>query len=468
MPLSAGQGETDMPTVRLTKRAVDAIRPDGKRALWFDTDLKGFGLKVEPSGVMTWIVEYRPGAGGRGAAKRRVTLGKLGALTPDEARGLAKDVLAKVHAGADPAALKAEAKVARTIADLCDEYLKEAIKGNVISKRGAPKKESTLVTDHGRIERHIKPLLGRKLVRDITRADIERFLRDVANGRTATDVKTKKHGRAIVTGGKGTATRTVRLLGGIFSYAIQLGARTDNPTHGVAKFADKQGARFLNTAELERLGAALREAETVGLPWNTQADARGARHLPKDVEDRRSILSPHAAAAIRLLILTGCRLREVLDLKWQYVDMERGLLHLPDSKTGAKTVVLAAPALEVLASVPVIEGCTYVIAGDKLDRPRSDLKRPWEMVTRAAKLENVRLHDLRHTYASHGAGTGMGLTIIGRLLGHADVRTTNRYSHFDADPLRRAADAVGSTLSAALNGRKPDLGEKVVALRRDT
>lgn len=454
-----------MPTVKLTKRAVDAVRPDGKRSLWFDAELKGFGLKVEPSGVMTWIVEYRPGAGGRGTAKRRVTLGKLGALTPDEARGLAKNVLAKVHAGEDPAALKAEAKAARTIADLCDEYLKEAEKGNVISRRGAPKKASTLVTDRGRIERHIKPLLGKKLVRDVTRADIERFLRDVANGKTATDVKTKKHGRAIVTGGKGTATRTVRLLGGIFSYATQLGVRPDNPTHGVAKYADKQGARFLTTAELERLGAALREAETVGLPWNTKADTPGAKHLPKAMETRRSILSPHATAAIRLLILTGCRLREILDLKWKYVDMERGLLHLPDSKSGAKTVVLAAPALEVLASVPVMQDCPYVIAGENLNSPRSDLKRPWDLVIRGAKLEDVRLHDLRHTYASHGAAAGMGLTIVGRLLGHADVKTTNRYSHFDADPLRRAANAVGSTLSAALNRGMQNDTKRVVALR---
>lgn len=456
-----------MPTVKLTKRTVDAIQPDGSRALWFDADLKGFGLKVEPSGVMTWIVEYRPGSGGRGTAKRRMTLGKRSALTAEEARALAKDILAKVHAGEDPAATKAEAKAAKKVADLCDDYLHEAEQGAVISRRGTVKKATTLITDRGRIERHIKPLLGKKLVRDVTRGDIERFLRDVANGKTATDVKTKKHGRAIVTGGKGTATRTVRLLGGIFSYAMRLGLRSDNPTHGVAKFADGQGARFLNTAELERLGVALREAETVGLPWNTNDDAPGAKHLPKDANNRRTMLGPHAAAAIRLLILTGCRLREILDLRWQHVDLERGLLHLPDSKTGAKSVVLAAPAMEVLATVPVIDGCPFVIAGEKLDRPRSDLKRPWEMVTRAAKLEGVRLHDLRHTFASHGAAAGMGLTVVGRLLGHADVKTTNRYSHFDADPLRRAANAVGSALSAALEGKNGEREEKVLTFRRD-
>lgn len=453
-----------MPTIKLTKRALDGIRPGSTITFWFDSELKGFGLKVMPSGVMTWIVEYRPGAGGRGISKRRMTLGRPGALTPDEARALAKDILAKVHAGADPAALKAEAKTAKTVTELCDLYLAETELGNIISKRGMPKKSSTLISDRGRILRHIKPLLGKKLVRDVSRADIERFLRDVANGKTAADVKTKLRGRAIVTGGKGTATRTVRLLGGIFSYAIRLGMRSDNPTHGVAKYADNQGARFLSTAELERLGAALREAETVGIAWQTKPDKCGAKHLPKNVEDRRSTIGPHAAAAIRLLILTGCRLREILDLKWKFVDQERGLLHLPDSKTGAKTIVLAAPALEILASVSRIEGCEYVIVGDDPKKARSDLKRPWALVTRAADLSGVRIHDLRHTYASHGAAAGMGLTVVGRLLGHADVKTTNRYSHFDADPLRRAANAVGSALAVAL-ALAPEQQDNLASMR---
>jgi integrase len=454
-----------MPTVKLTKRAVAAIKPDGRRAFWYDADLKGFGLKVEPTGVMTWLVEYRTGGGGRGAAKKRLTLGKVGALAPEQARDLAKATLANVLGGADPSALKAEAKAAKTVAELCDLYLAEADRGNVISRRGTVKKVSTLVSDRGRIARHIKPLLGTKRVRDVKCTDIERFLRDVADGKTAADVKTGKHGRAIVTGGKGTATRTVRLLGGIFSSGVRLGMRADNPTHGVAKYADKAGARFLSGVELERLGAALREAETMGLPWKTSTAKPGAKHLPKNEIDRRSTIGPHPAAAIRLLILTGCRLREILDLEWSHVDMERGLLNLVDSKSGAKTIVLAASALEIFAGLPRIEGCRFVIAGETLNNPRSDLKRPWALVTRAASLDGVRIHDLRHTYASHGAAAGMGLTIVGRLLGHADVKTTNRYSHFDADPLRRAANAVGASLAAAMDGARS--GE-VVTVKRVT
>ena len=277
-------------------------------------------------------------------------------------------------------------------------------------------------------------------------------MRDVASGKTAADVKTKKHGRAIVRGGKGTATRTVRLLGGIFSFAVRLGMRTDNPTKGVEKYKDRTGERFMTTAELERLGAAIREAETIGIPWNVDLKKPGAKHLPKNVEEQRTTIGPYAAAALRLLILTGCRLREILHLRWQHVDLERGLLLLPDSKTGAKPVILGAPAVEVLVAVPRVKDCPFVIVGETSERPRSDLKRPWDLVTRRANLQGMRIHDLRHTYASFGAAGGMGLTVVGKLLGHADVKTTSRYSHFDADPLRRAATAIGRTLVAALDG----------------
>ena len=454
-----------MPTVKLTKRKVDEIcrgvtealaaagegsGPPLRRTFWYDVDLKGFGLKVEPTGKMAWIVEYRPGAGGRRAQKKRMTLAAFGKLTPDEARDLAKDTLVRVHKGEDPVSQKVAARAAMTVSELCDLYVAEAEKGHIIGKRGAPKKESTLVADRGRVARHIKPLLGGKKARDVTRADVERFQRDVANGKTATDIKTKKHGRAIVTGGRGTATRTVRLLGGIFSFAIKLGVRADNPVHGVRKYADAEGMRFLSGEELERLGKVLREAETVGLPWRTKEGGPGSKHLPKDADARRTKISPYAAAAIRLLIFTGCRLGEILGLEWQNVDMERGLLLLPDSKTGAKVVVLGAPALQVLAALPRVDGCSFVIMGDSPKKPRSDLKRPWAMITMAADLPDVRIHDLRHTFASFGAAGGMGLTIVGRLLGHADVKTTNRYSHLADDPLRRAADSVGSALAAAM------------------
>ena len=172
-----------------------------------------------------------------------------------------------------------------------------------------------------------------------------------------------------------------------------------------------------------------------------------SKHMAK-LEKRRTVLGPHAAGALRLLILTGARLREILHLRWEHIDFDRGLLLLPDSKTGRKTIILNAPAMLVLSSIP--RASEFVIAGDKPDRPRADLHRPWKLVARHAGIGGVRLHDLRHTFASFGAGSGLGLPIIGKLLGHSQASTTQRYAHLDNDPLRRASNSIASTISAAL------------------
>jgi integrase len=207
------------------------------------------------------------------------------------------------------------------------------------------------------------------------------------------------------------------------------------------------------------LGAAIREAETKGLPWDVDEATPGAKHLPK-AKNRFTKIGPFAAAAVRLLLFTGCRLREILHLKWEQVDLERGLLFLADSKTGRKTVILNAPALAVLAGLDRLG--SYVVPGDDPERSRADLKRPWEAVAKRAGLYGVRLHDLRHTYASFGAGGGLGLPIIGKLLGHTQASTTQRYAHLDADPLRRASEAIGGRIAAALDGRR---AEAVVPLK---
>jgi integrase len=272
-------------------------------------------------------------------------------------------------------------------------------------------------------------------------------MRDVANGETAVDVKTGKHGRAIVTGGRGAATRTVRLLGGIFTYAVERGYIETNPRAGVKVYKDGKGERFLSADELRRLGEAMREAETVGLPWQLNEGPK-SKHTPKISATAREVISPFAIAAIRLLLLTGCRAGEIVKLKWAHVDFERGFLNLPDSKTGAKQVMLGAPALKVLADLPRVG--EYVIAGADPKKPRSDLKRPWNRITAHAGLSDLRLHDLRHSYASVGAASGMGLGIVGKLLGHASTATTARYAHFADDPLRRASDSIASTIAAAL------------------
>ena len=232
-----------------------------------------------------------------------------------------------------------------------------------------------------------------------------------------------------------------------------------NPTRGIDKFKESRRERFLTSEELERLGSAIREAETNGIPWIVDESRPTAKHIAKTV--RVTKINPYAAAALRLLLFTGCRLREILHLQWEHVDLERGCLFLPDSKSGRKTVMLNAPALAVLNGLARIG--PYVVPSDDPEQPRHDLKRPWNAVTKQAGLNGIRLHDLRHTYASFGAGVGLGLPIIGRLLGHAQATTTARYAHLGNDPLRRASEAIGGRIAAALDGNPT---AQIVPLRR--
>lgn len=413
---------------------------------WCEGD-RGFGVRVwpasakSPHGRKVFIVMYRA-RGSTGAAKR-VTIGHFPTMSVEDARKEAKRYLAQAALGIDEAEKRSTRRATPTMAELCDEYLREGCR---------EKKASTIATDKGRIERHIKPLLGKKRITDITKADIEKFRNAVADGKTAVDEKTRKYGRAIVTGGKGTATRTLRLLGGIFTFAINQGYLETNPRSGVKGFEEKRNTRWLGNDELSRLGETLKLAETDGLPWR-QNEGMKAKHRAK-ADNAREVVCPHAVAAIRLLLLTGCRLREVLHLRWRDVDFERATLHLADSKTGAKDIYLSAPALKVLAEIPRIEGCGYVIAGAEADKPRSDLKRPWARITAHAELDGVRLHDLRHSYASVGAASGMGLLIVGKLLGHASAATTERYAHIANDPLRQANESIGQQISEAMSSNK--------------
>lgn len=436
---------------KLTKSAVDALEPRDSDYVTWCGHLPGFGLRVRPSGRKTFVAQYD--FGGRRGVTRKVTIGAYGPWTVDDAWKKAREILTDAKRGVDVAGEKSKRRAEMTVAELCDEYLAEGCDS---------KKASTLATDRGRVARHIKPLLGKRRISHITKVDIASFMRAVANGKTATDVKTGKHGRAIVTGGKGAATRTVRLLGGIFSYAVDRGYLETNPRHGVKVYADGKGERFLSADELQRLGEALREAETAGLPWQFNEGAN-AKHRPKSAENQRETISEYALAAIRLLLLTGCRAGEILSLQWSHVDFERGFLNLPDSKTGAKPVLLGARALKILSGLPRVKGNPYVVVGDKKGKPRSDLKRPWKRISAFAGLPELRLHDLRHSYASVGAASGMGLAIVGKLLGHASTATTARYAHFADDPLRRASDSISNTIAAALAGP----ADNVVPLHRD-
>jgi len=375
---------------------------------------------------MSYVVEYRPHGGGRGIAKRRVTIGKVGTLTPDQARKAAVETLAQVRLGADPADEKAKKRAAHTVSELLDVFDQEYIATMV--------KPGTAVS-HRIALCELRQAYGGVKAVALSRAQVAALHNRMADRPYA-------------------ANRAIAVWGKAFTWGASRGLVPDghNPTKGIQKYREQGRERYLTSEELARLGAALVEGETVGLPWEVDETKPGAKHLAKP-ENRRVKLDPFAVAAIRLLILTGARLREILDAQWSQVDLERGIIFLADSKTGRKPIYLSAAAQAVLASpLPRIAGNPHIIAGSKNGKPRADLKKPWAAVTRVAGLEGVRLHDLRHSFASFGAGASLGLPIIGKLLGHTQAATTNRYAHLHADPLRRAVDTIGMAIAAAMDG----------------
>jgi integrase len=412
-----------MPTIRITKKAVDEIQPTGVEYTVWDKDLTGFGLRVRANGAMSFVVVYRAG-NGRKAAVRKLTIGAVGRLTPDEARGLAKKALGAVANGHDPAADKSDAGKGLTVRELADVFLSDHVR--------AKRKNATIERYEHSLKAHIVPEFGSTKVDKLTRSAVS-----------------KLHLKLKAT--PAMANYSLAVISSMYGFAQRRGLAPEgmNPASRIEKYKEHQRERFLTADELGRLGDALREAETNGIPWEVDETRPTAKHAPK-IENRRTVFGPFAVAAVRLLLLTGCRLREVLHLKWSYIDFDRGMIFLPDSKTGRKPVVLNAPALAVLASVPNIG--SYVVPGDDPEKPRHDLKKIWAAACRRADLGSVRLHDLRHTFASVGAGGGLGLPIVGRLLGHTQAATTARYAHVDADPLRRASDRIGGAISAALNG----------------
>ncbi len=273
-------------------------------------------------------------------------------------------------------------------------------------------------------DKHVIPKLGTRRARDVSHADVAKLHREVGRKRPV------------------TANRVVVTLSGAYGWAANAGEVPEgtNPCKGITRYTEESRGRFLTGEELQRLGVSLALAETEGLPMEIDESNPKSKHAPK--KNPRTVTDEHSVAAIRLLLFTGCRLREILHLRWSEVDFERGMLFLPDSKSGKKSVVLNAPALAILADLKRVG--RYVIAstsaGTKDETPRADLHRPWRAVTKHAGLEKLRLHDLRHTHASIGAGAGMGLPIIGRLLGHKQTSTTQKYAHLAVDPLRRASD----------------------------
>src|SRR5437762_4302201 len=404
---------------KITKRSVDALRPaaDASEAVIWDTEVKGFGVRSQRGGSKSYIVHYRTGTG-RGAPLRKLTIGKHGApWTPETARKEARRLLGLVEGGADPAATKIARKEAPTVADLVERFLVEHAE--------AKRKASTARVYRGLLDRVVLPALGKRRAVDVTRADIAKFPHE---NRAAPY----------------QANLMRAMLSRMFNLAELWGLRTDgsNPCRHVEKFREIKRERMLSPIELARLG-------------DTLAAFEG---------------SPYAVAAVKLLVFTGARKGEVLGLRWDWIDFERGEARLPDSKTGAKTLHLPPPALAVLADLPRLDGNPHVIVGHKLGAALTDLQTPWQAIRKAAGLDDVRLHDLRHAFASVAVSSGMGLPIIGKILGHTQAATTARYAHLASDPVKAAAAAVASKIAAALNRGTADTakGPTVLPMRSGT
>jgi integrase len=410
--------------MKFTKRTIDAVAPNPQRDLYlWDDDLAGFGLRVKPSGVRSFMIQYRNASG----VSRRITLGKFGVLTVDEARKLGKAKLADAAKGDDPAAKRAEDRKAMTVRQLCRAYLEAAHRGLIIGKSGRPKKPSTLYVDRGRIERHILPLLGARPVYDLKTPDIARFMRDIASGKTAADIKTGFRGRAIVEGGAGTASRTIGLLGGILSFAVSEGIIPVNPARGVKRPADKRRETRLTADQYRALGGALTEAVSVG-------------------ENSAAVLG------VRLLALTGCRRGEIEKLRWDEVDLPGRCLRLSDSKEGKSVRPLGSNAIALLAKLP--RGGRYVLHGTDPDKSFVGLPKAWSRIVKGADLPGLTPRGLRHAFASVAADLGYTEPTIAAMLGHTTRRITGCYVHHLDSALIAAADKVAGQIGAMMTGRR--------------
>lgn len=415
---------------KLTKRLIDATEadPNGEEFLW-DSEVKGFGLRVKPSGAKSFVLKYRIGM-----KTKRYTICKVGSPhTVDEAREEARDLLSDIRNGIDPATAKREARTAMTVAELVALYQAEgpAEKPN--------KKESSWTTDDRVLRRHVLPLLGRKMVKSLTREDIARFQSDVTAGKTAMEEKTGFRGRAIVKGGKSVARLATVVLGAMLQFGVGRGILPSNPAKGVTLNENDKRERFLSEREVATIAEGMAILESLGMLHRT------------------------IAAAIRLLMVTGCRKNEVAGLKWAWVDFERGCLRLPDSKTGAKVVPMASAALKMLADLP--RKSEWVLPATTGDGHIVGLQRAWETIREFCGLEEVRIHDLRHSFASFAAADGASLYLIGKVLGHTQTRTTEKYAHLNDDPLRAVADRAAARIANAL-GLNDGSTAEIVKLRK--
>jgi len=384
---------------RLTKRTVDQIAPGPVEMVHWDAELRGFGVRVWPSGRKVYLVMSR--VKGR---LRRITIGPHGPITAEKARIRAHELISEAKAGRDPAKELDQARAAPTAKGLGERFLKEHVTLRCKPSTQAEYKRS--------VELFINPKIGTRKVTDIERKDIAEL----------------HHGLSHI---PYQANRTLGVLSKMFNLAEVWGLRPDgsNPCLHVKKYVEQKRERFLDVKEFAALGKSLREVE-------------------RDSSETQS-----AVDAIRLLMLTGCRLGEIVTLQWAHVDIKTRELRLPDSKTGAKIVHFGKTAADVLQGIEKLDDNPYVITGKKPGSHLTDLQHPWRRIRARAKLDEVRIHDLRHSYASGALALGEGLPMIGKLLGHTQVQTTARYAHLANDPVKTAGGKVSDMIGAAMLGK---------------
>lgn len=405
--------------MRLTKTAVDAAKyphptASKRRHVLWDDDVAGFGLRVYPSGRRAFVFRFE--LAGR---QRWMTLGDYGALTVQQARKRALKARAQVFDGVNPAdAVRKQRERGKTFAELAEEWL------NAVAATIKPR----TLHDYRLYVRFLTPAFGTRPVASITEADVRRWYTKMADKPVQ-------------------ANRRLHVLSRILEEAEHRGLRAgSNPCTRIKRYREMARTRFLSPAELARVGDAIHQLETEGITF--KGDAR-----PKKI-------SKAAAAAIRLLLFTGARVGEVLSMRWEHIDLQRGVWALPDAKAGARVVFLPAPALEVLASLP--HAGEWVIPGARNGRPMVNLSKPWLRVRRAANVKDVRLHDLRHSHGAVSASGGDSLLIVGALLGHRRAASTERYAHLADSAVKAASERTAATIAAALSGESGD----VVELRR--
>ncbi|HEY3287035.1 MAG TPA: tyrosine-type recombinase/integrase [Gemmatimonadaceae bacterium] len=427
-----------MASANLTKRTIDALAftPSCDYFVW-DTKLKGFGVRVtertDAEGRVhrrkVFVLGYRP----QGARQfRRLTLGVYGPLTTEQARDEALRQLSATTQGVDPLTARRAARGGLTVRELGATYLDE------VERRRKP----GTTREYRRLwKKHIFPAFGTKHVSTIAAADVRRLHRSLNDTPYV-------------------ANRVVARLTTFFAYAIAEGAipSKENPARGIELYPEHGRERFLTKEEFGRLGAALSKAEASGLPPAPEHRSKpkkpeNQKHRPKSA-DQPIPANPFAVAAIRLLALTGCRENEILSLRWDAIDFERGHLRLDDTKTGKSVRPLGQSAAAILASLPRVVGNPYVIPGSKAKQHLKEIKRTWCAVRHAAKLKGLRLHDLRHSFASVPAASGESLLVVRSLLGHKQVATTERYAHLGNDPVKRAADKTSDDIAGWLKGSK--------------